>query len=124
MDGTGVRALLPSVINIGQIRSSVVSTLSRTMRRAQSARRLRRGAGVGAGPGAGRACGSTSVKRTRDSIGRPYLKAMAKAPEWSLLFIALAGAPLAVAGRRLGPAACARRAVQAEVLFDRGEPLV
>src|SRR5262245_29941656 len=93
MEGTGVRALLPSVMNIGQIRSLVVSTLSHTMRRAQSARRLRRGRVVRSSPGLGRACGSTSVKRTRDSIGRPYLMAMAKAPEWNPLFIALVGAP-------------------------------
>ena len=42
MEGTGTRVLAPSTMNIGQIRSSAVSTLSRTMRRAQSLRRMRR----------------------------------------------------------------------------------
>jgi hypothetical protein len=42
--GDGVRVLLwPSTTNSGQIRSSVVSTFSRTSRRAHSALRLRRG---------------------------------------------------------------------------------
>ena len=41
IEATGARR--PSVTNSGQIRSSVESTLSRTMRRAHSLRRLRRG---------------------------------------------------------------------------------
>ena len=36
IDGTGCRAFSPSITNSGQIRSSAVSTCSRTMRRAQS----------------------------------------------------------------------------------------
>ena len=38
-----MRLLWPSTTNSGQIRSSVVSTFSRTSRRAHSALRLRRG---------------------------------------------------------------------------------
>ena len=43
IESTGARTFEPSTRNSGQIRSSVVSTFSRTMRRAHSARRLRRG---------------------------------------------------------------------------------
>ena len=43
IEATGVRVLWPSTTNSGQIRSSVVSTFSRTSRRAHSALRLRRG---------------------------------------------------------------------------------
>lgn len=43
IEATCSRLLLPSIRNSGQIRSSVVSTFSRTMRRAHSALRLRRG---------------------------------------------------------------------------------
>src|SRR5664280_246007 len=42
IEGTGPRALSPSMTNSGQIRSPVVSWFSRTMRRAQSLRRNRR----------------------------------------------------------------------------------
>src|ERR1044072_7784359 len=53
IEATGVRVLVPSTTNIGQIRSSVVSTFSRTSRRAHSALRLRRGGGRGGGGGGG-----------------------------------------------------------------------
>ena len=42
IEATGTRVFLPSTTNSGQIRSSVVSTFSRTMRRAHSDLRLRR----------------------------------------------------------------------------------
>jgi hypothetical protein len=63
---------------IGQIKSSVVTTLSRTNRRAHSLRRFRR---IRVGRSSLSlslwAAGSTEVKRVRDSIGRPNLIAMA-----------------------------------------------
>ena len=65
----------PSTMNSGQIRSSVVSTFSRTMRRVHSDLRLRR-MRVVSSSGAARA--SVSTGRRRDSIGRPYLMAMAE----------------------------------------------
>src|SRR5262245_45842853 len=76
IDGTGARR--PSLTNSGQIRSSVVSTLSRTIRRAHSLRRLRRGrmARSSAGVASRASLVSTGTTRTRDSIGRPYLMAM------------------------------------------------
>ncbi len=42
IDAIGVLARVPSMRKIGQIRSSVVSVVSRTSRRDQSARRFRR----------------------------------------------------------------------------------
>src|SRR5262245_54946965 len=76
IDGTGARR--PSATNIGQIRSLVVSTVSRTMRRAHSVRRLRGGRLVRprAGVASLRSLVSTGTTRTRGSIGRPYLMAM------------------------------------------------
>src|SRR5207248_4022086 len=43
IEGTGMRVRDPSTTKSGQIRSSAVSTFSRTMRRIHSAFRLRRG---------------------------------------------------------------------------------
>ena len=43
IEGTDSRRFSPSMMKIGQIRSLVVSTVSRTIRRAHSVRRLRRG---------------------------------------------------------------------------------
>ena len=43
IEATSARLLSPSITNIGQIRSSVVTMFSRTMRRAHSDLRLRRG---------------------------------------------------------------------------------
>jgi hypothetical protein len=77
MEGTGTRALSPSMTNSGQIRSSVVSWFSRTMRRAQSLRRLRRRR-VGRSRRSLSAAASCTmgVKRVRASMGRPNLIAM------------------------------------------------
>ena len=74
IEATGARR--PSATNSGQIRSSVVSTFSRTMRRAHSVRRLRRSRVVRSSDGAASALASAGTTRTRDSIGRPYLMAM------------------------------------------------
>src|SRR5437764_1037037 len=62
-------------MNSGQIRSSAVSTFSRTMRRAHSDLRLRRKRVVSSS-GCVRAGASASTARKRGSIGRPYLIAM------------------------------------------------
>ena len=74
IEATGARR--PSLTNSGQIRSSVESTLSRTMRRAHSLRRLRRGRVARSSAGVALPGASTGVNRTRLSIGRPYLIAM------------------------------------------------
>ena len=74
--GDRARGLAPSMTNSGQIRSSVVSTFSRTMRRAHSVRRLRRGRVVEIERRRGRRLASTGTTRTRASIGRPYLMAI------------------------------------------------
>ena len=69
---------LPSTTKSGQIRSSVVSTFSRTMRRAHSVRRLRRGRVVQV-ERVVLAAGSPRPAQTRASgsrCGRPYLMAM------------------------------------------------
>ena len=66
--------LVPSTRNSGQIRSSVVSTFSRTMRRVQSARRLRRGR-IGRSRFSAGFSVSTGVRRLRSS-GRPNLIAI------------------------------------------------
>ena len=78
IEATGCRAFSPSITNTGQIRSSVVSMCSRTMRRAQSARRLRRMRMVRSRW----LCASPSVwvtgtKPMDRSSGRPNLIAMA-----------------------------------------------
>src|SRR4051812_26579707 len=62
-------------MNSGQIRSSAVSTFSRTMRRAHSDLRLRRRR-VASSSGVGGAGASGWTARRRGSIGRPYLIAM------------------------------------------------
>ena len=72
MAATGTRVLDPSTRNSGQIRSSVVSTFSRTSRRVHSALRLRRGRLVRSS----RALALFSTGAMRASIGRPYLIAM------------------------------------------------
>src|SRR5947209_19293376 len=75
MEATGSVRFSPSMTKIGQIRSSVVSTFSRTSRRAQSDLRLRRGrcvspsfsvgcASARAGNGAILALGSDEGMRT------------------------------------------------------------
>ena len=81
IESTGTRRLAPSTMNSGQIRSSVVSTFSRTMRRAHSDLRLRRMPGGeverrGAAPG-----GLDRAQPRAASIGRPNLMAMAASPE-------------------------------------------
>ena len=105
MDGTGARR--PSATNIGQIRSLVVSTLSRTMRRAHSARRLRRGRVVRSSAGAAWSAVSTGTTRTRDSIGRPYLMAMSNSPKLRCFIPSAARppAPRRCYGRTLQPEA-------------------
>ena len=79
IDGTAARAFSPSITNSGQIRSSVVSTFSRTMRRAHSLRRLRRmrvvrSSGLRATSPESRSRPAQS--RSCASIGRPNLIAM------------------------------------------------
>ena len=80
IESTGARIPVPSTRNNGQIRSSVVSTFSRTNRRAQSARRLRRGRLVSSSAvavfAAVSAAGSAGAGAKRASIGRPYFRAM------------------------------------------------
>src|SRR5260370_10547474 len=61
-------------MNSGQIRSSVVSTFSRTIRRVHSARRLRRGRLVRLR--AASDCGAGSASTGTNRIGRPYFMAM------------------------------------------------
>ena len=73
IEATAVRLLWPSTTNIGQIRSSVVSTFSRTIRRAHSALRLRRGRIARSSVGA---AGAGARAASRSSIGRPNLIAM------------------------------------------------
>src|SRR3954471_18654634 len=68
-----MRAFVPSTRNNGQIRSSVVRTFLRTIRRAHSAFRLRRGRVVRSS----RLTGLVSTGARRASIGRPYLMAIA-----------------------------------------------
>src|SRR5262249_915109 len=86
IEGTATRVFLPSTTNSGQIRSSVVSRFSRTMRRAHSVRRLRRGRLVRSSAAPCLAAGSISTGRRRAldsavaSIGRSYLRAMALSP--------------------------------------------
>src|SRR5947209_3129335 len=77
IEATGTRTFAPSTMNSGQIRSSVVSTFSRTMRRAHSDLRLRR-MRVVSSSGSVRGRASTGCKRA--SIGRPYLIAMDVSP--------------------------------------------
>jgi hypothetical protein len=74
IEATGVRVLFPSTTNIGQIKSSVVSTFSRTSRRAHSALRLRRGRMIRSSGAAARAVCRRGASRI--SIGRPNLIAM------------------------------------------------
>ena len=73
--GPAARLLSPSMTNSGQIRSSVVSWFSRTMRRAHSLRRLRRGR-VGRSRRSLAASFSTGARWVRASIGRPNLIAI------------------------------------------------
>src|SRR2546423_13865741 len=70
-----MRRFAPSTMNSGQIRSSAVSTFSRTMRRAHSDLRLRR-MRVARSSGVACAVASAWTARKRGSIGRPYLIAM------------------------------------------------
>src|SRR5580704_6775107 len=74
MESTGARTLLPSTRNSGQIRSPVVSTVSRTRRRVHSARRLRRGRIAKSSRSAGFSA-STGARRFLSS-GRPNLIAI------------------------------------------------
>ena len=77
---------LPSTRNSGQIRSSVVSTCSRTMRRAHSARRLRRGR-IAQIERARAGCFGLAPARARlRSSGRPNLIAIERAPCARLAF--------------------------------------
>ena len=85
IEATGARR--PSATNSGQIRSLVVSTFSRTMRRAHSVRRLRRRRVVRSSDGAGSVRPSAGTTRTRDSIGRPYLIAMIAGSSMRTCFI-------------------------------------
>src|SRR5207244_12806438 len=117
MDAMGARAFVPSVTNSGQIRSLVVRTFSRTMRRAHWARRLGRGRVARSSVAALRAWGSTAARRARGSIGRPYLMAMAKTPRLVPSFIASGKNP--PAGPRSRPGVRAPREVEPELLFDR-----
>ena len=74
IEATGVRWLWPPVTNNGQIRSSVVSTFSRTIRRAHSDLRLRRGRTVRSR--AGELVAASRRATSRISIGRPNLIAI------------------------------------------------
>src|SRR5947209_513611 len=75
IDATGMRTLSPPVTNSGQIRSSVVSTFSRTIRRAHSDLRLRRIRIARSSV----ALAVAALRRgaSRSSIGRPNLIAIA-----------------------------------------------
>src|SRR6478609_4853967 len=80
IEGTGMRVFSPSITNKGQIRSSALSTCSRTMRRAHSLPRLRRiRVGMSSLSGAAGPV-SIGVNRVRFSIGRPNLIAIAALP--------------------------------------------
>ena len=85
---TGCALASPSMTNSGQIRSSAVSTFSRTIRRAHSALRLRRMRTVRSSGVAAGASASTGAKRARDSIGRPYLMAIGRLQERDIRFLA------------------------------------
>ncbi len=74
MEGMAARLLSPSMMNSGQIRSSVVIWFSRTMRRTHSLRRLRRGRTARSRRSP--AAASTGAKWVRASMGRPNLIAM------------------------------------------------
>ena len=87
IEGTGLRASVPSITNNGQIRSSVVRTFSRTMRRAHSLRRFRRmRTDRSSCAHLAAEFASTGVNRVRLSIGRPNLIAI-----WVLPAIFLTG---------------------------------
>src|SRR5215510_3489981 len=139
MDSTGILWPVPSTRNSGQIRSLAVSTCSRTKRRAQSARRLRRGrvarsswasvAGCPAGLSASGRSASTGASRTFGSIGRPYLIAMRPSVEPDLLTCSQQTQPGArsLVGRRRLPRGGPQLAVIGEALervipVDRVEP--
>ena len=82
MESTGTRSPVPSTRNSGQIRSSVVNACSRTSRRIQSVRRLRRGRTVRSSSAAlpARDFASTGARRDLVSSGRPNLMAMLASP--------------------------------------------
>src|SRR5262245_11237469 len=135
MESTGILWPVPSTRNSGQIRSSTVSMCSRTIRRAQSARRLRRGrvarsswVSVAGRPASGRSA-STGASRTFGSIGRPYLIAMRPSVEPDLLTCSLRTQPGArglLGGSRFprgGPQlAVIGEAFQRVIAVDRVEP--
>ena len=73
IEPTGARLFSPSITNIGQIRSLVVSTFSRISRRAHSDLRLRRGRTARSSEGLERRSGRGA---SRISIGRPNLIAI------------------------------------------------
>src|SRR3954453_5345888 len=76
IEATGTRVFFPATTNSGQIKSSAVSTFSRTMRRAHSDLRLRRMRVVRSRDGALAAGASTRRGQAPASIGRPYLIAI------------------------------------------------
>src|SRR3954447_12639797 len=84
IEATGTRVFFPATTNSGQIKSSAVSTFSRTMRRAHSDLRLRRIRVVRSSDvvcaGASTRCGQAPA-----SIGRPYLMAMVGSPDGAFL---------------------------------------
>src|SRR5262249_35990769 len=80
-EATGARTFVPSTTNSGQIRSSVVSTCSRTRRRAHSARRLRRRRTTRSRRSAGPLVSASTRVRPRSS-GRPNLIAMSVLHVW------------------------------------------
>src|SRR5262245_43071770 len=135
MESTGILWPVPSTRNSGQIRSSAVSTCSRTIRRAQSARRLRRGrvarsswVSVAGRPASGRSA-ATGASRTFSSVGRPYLIAMRPSVEPDLLTCSQQTQPGArsLVGRRRLPRGGPQLAVIGEALervipVDRVEP--
>src|SRR5262249_47868087 len=85
MEATGVRTLVPSTTKSGQMRSSVVSTCSRTRRRTHSERRFLRGRIARSrrcSLGASRSAGQGRVR----SSGRPNLIAIVSTPSDGTLF--------------------------------------
>ena len=91
MESTGTRVFTPSTRNRGQIRSCVLSSCSRTRRRAHSALRLRRGRLARSRPGLRLISGSTGVRRA--SMARPYLMAIALLPDEKRPFLAAPPSP-------------------------------